>query len=183
MSDDAEIVPGMPVGEMPVAWTLLVVGCAAGALATGEFSRVTLRVAAPLLLAGGLLALAAVRAIGRGTRLATRGPYRFIRHPYLAGILLMLVGAIVAMRSLPALVLFIPAARITLMRARREEHNLALRFGDAYGEYWRRVPFMLPLRPPLAADAIAAIDALSRSQSDAEPPADPAAGPPAGPAA
>ncbi len=175
MSDDAEIVPGVPVGEMPLAWTLLVVGCAAGALLTGEFSRVTLRAAAPLLLAGGLLALAAVRAIGRGTRLVTRGPYRFIRHPYLAGILLMLVGAIVAMRSLPALVLFIPTARITLMRARREEHNLALRFGDAYGEYWRRVSFMLPLRPPLAADAIAAIDALSRPHPDGEPPAGPAA--------
>ncbi len=175
MSDDAEIVPGMPVGEMPVAWTLLVVGCAAGALATGEFSRVTLRAAAPLLLAGGLLALAAVRAIGRGTRLVTRGPYRFIRHPYLAGILLMLVGAIVAMRSLPALVLFIPTVRVTLMRGRREDHNLALRFGDAYEAYWRRVPFMLPLRPPLEADAIAAIDAMSRSQSAAEPPANPAA--------
>lgn len=178
MSDDAEIVPGMPVGEMPVAWTLLVVGCAAGALATGEFSRVTLRAAAPLLLAGGLLALAAVRAIGRGTRLVTRGPYRFIRHPYLAGILLMLVGAIVAMRSLPALVLFIPATRVTLMRARREDHNLALRFGDAYEAYWRRVPFMLPLRPPLGADTIAAIDAMREP-----PPLPPDAGPPAGPAA
>ena len=159
---------------MPVAWTLLVVGCAAGALATGEFSRVTLRAAAPLLLAGGLLALAAVRTVGRGTRLVARGPYRFIRHPYLAGILLMLVGAIVAMRSLPALVLFIPTVRVTLMRARREEHNLALRFGDAYGEYWRRVPFMLPLRPPLRADAIAAIEAMRETApppADKEPPA------------
>ncbi len=160
MSGDAEMVPGVPVGEMPVAWTLLVVGCAAGALATGEFSRATLRAAAPLLLAGGLLALAAVRAIGRGSHLVTRGPYRFIRHPYLAGILLMLAGAIVAMRSLPALVLFIPAARVTLMRARREDHNLALRFGDAYEAYWRRVPSMLPLRPPLTAEARDAITAL-----------------------
>ena len=166
MSDDAEIVPGVPVGEMPLAWTLLAVGCAAGALATGEFSRVTLRAAAPLLLAGGLLSLAAVRAIGRGTRLVTRGPYRFVRHPYLAGILLMLAGAIVAMRSLPALVLFIPTVRVTLMRGRREDHNLALRFGDAYEAYWRRVPFMLPLRPPLRADEAAAIDAMSRQPSD-----------------
>ncbi|MDD5564838.1 MAG: isoprenylcysteine carboxylmethyltransferase family protein [Thermoanaerobaculaceae bacterium] len=180
MSDDGEIVPGVPIGEMPVAWTLLVVGCAAGALATGEFSRVTLRAAAPLLLAGGLLALAAVRAIGRGTRPATRGPYRFVRHPYLAGVLLMLVGAIVAMRSLPALVLFIPTVRVTLMRARREEHNLALRFGDAYEAYWRRVPFMLPLRPPLRADEIAAIEALSRPRPDEPQPTGPVAGPPAG---
>ena len=159
MSDDAEIVEGVPVGEIPMAWTLLVVGCAAGALLTGEFSRVTLRFAAPLLLLGGLLALAAVRALGRGSRLAMRGPYRFVRHPYLAGILLMLAGAIVAMRSLPALVLFIPTVRVTLMRARREEHNLGLRFGDAYETFWRRVPSLLPLRPPLRADEIAKIEA------------------------
>jgi protein-S-isoprenylcysteine O-methyltransferase Ste14 len=62
----------------------------------------------------------------------------------------MLVGAIVAMRSLPALILLYPAVRVTLMRARREEHNLCLRFGDAYHEYQERVAFMLPLRPPLA---------------------------------
>ncbi len=149
MVGDPEAVPGVPVGEMPVAWALLVVGCAAGALVAGEFSRVTLRVAAPFLLVGGLLALAAVRTLGRGASLVTRGPYRWVRHPYFLGILLMLVGAIVSMRSLPALVLFIPAVRVTLMRARREEHNLALRFGATYEAYWARVPFILPLRPPL----------------------------------
>ena len=180
MSNDAEIVPGVPVGEMPLAWTLLVVGCAAGALATGEFSRVTLRAAAPLLLAGGLLCLAAVRALGRGTRLVTRGPYRFVRHPYLAGILLMLAGAIVAMRSLPALVLFIPTVRVTLMRARREEHNLALRYRDAYQAYWRRVPSLLPLRPPLRADEAAAIEAMAQPRPDEPQPTGPVAGPPAG---
>ena len=36
------------------------------------------------------------------------------------------------MRSLPALVLLIPVVRVTMVRAAREEHNLALRFGDAY---------------------------------------------------
>ena len=81
MRDDPEAVPGVPVGEMPVAWTLLIVGCAVGALLTGEFSRFTLRLAAPFLLVGGLLALAAVRAIGRGRTLVTHGPYRWIRNP------------------------------------------------------------------------------------------------------
>jgi protein-S-isoprenylcysteine O-methyltransferase Ste14 len=61
----------------------------------------------------------------------------------------MLVGAIVAMRSLAALILFYPALRVTLVRARREEHNLALRFGDAYHEYQQRGALILPLRPPL----------------------------------
>ena len=90
-----------------------------------------------------------MRALGRGHELVTRGPYRWVRHPYFLGILVMLVGAIVAMRSLPALILLYPAVRVTLMRARREEHNLALRFGDAYYKYMKDVAFMLPLRPPL----------------------------------
>jgi protein-S-isoprenylcysteine O-methyltransferase Ste14 len=149
MSVDPEAVPGVPVGEMVLTWALLVTACTAGALATGEFTRASLRAGAPLLLAGGLLALASVRALGRGRALVARGPYRWIRHPYFLGILIMLVGAIVAMRSLPALILFYPALRVTLVRARREEHNLALRFGDAYHEYQQRVAFILPLRPPL----------------------------------
>ena len=149
MSSDPEAVPGVPVGEMVLTWTLLVAACAAGALVTGEFTRTALRAGAPLLLAGGLLALASVRALGRGHELVTRGPYRWVRHPYFLGILIMLVGAIVAMRSLPALILLYPAVRVTFMRARREEHNLRLRFGDAYHKYMENVAFMLPLRPPL----------------------------------
>jgi protein-S-isoprenylcysteine O-methyltransferase Ste14 len=146
---DPEAVPGVPVGEMVLPWALLVAACTAGALLTGEFTRTSLRVGAPLLLAGGLLALASVRALGRGRELVKRGPYRWVRHPYFVGILVMLVGAIVAMRSLPALILLYPVVRVTLLRARREEHNLALRFGDAYYTYRERVAFMLPLRPPL----------------------------------
>jgi protein-S-isoprenylcysteine O-methyltransferase Ste14 len=149
VKSDPEAVPGVPVGEMPLIWTLLVAACAAGALATGEFTRSSLRAGAPLLLIGGLLALASVRVLGRGHELVTRGPYRWVRHPYFLGILVMLVGAIVAMRSLPALILLYPAVRVTLVRARREEHNLAIRFGDAYHTYRQRVAFILPLRPPL----------------------------------
>ncbi|HLE60369.1 MAG TPA: isoprenylcysteine carboxylmethyltransferase family protein [Thermoanaerobaculaceae bacterium] len=149
MSSDPEVVPGVPVGEMVLTWALLVTACAVGALVTGEFTRSSLQAGAPLLLVGGLLALASVRALGQGRELVTRGPYRWVRHPYYLGILVMLVGAIVAMRSLPALILFYPAVRLTLVRARREEHNLDLRFGDAYHKYQERVAFMLPLRPPL----------------------------------
>ena len=183
MRDDPEAVPGVPVGELPVAWTLLVLGCVAGALLAGEFNRLTLRIAAPFLLVGGLLALASVRAVGRGATLATRGPYRWLRHPYFLGVLLMIAGAIIAMRSLPALELFIPTLRVTLMRARREEHNLALRFGDAYGEYRARVPFILPVRPPLTPEGAAAIAALEAPPLEEEQAPDLPAEPPAEPQA
>ncbi len=150
MPEDPEIVEGVPVGEMALGWALVVLGCAAGAWLSAEWSQGAIRAAAPILLAGGLLALAAVRALGKGRELATRGPYRWVRHPYYLGALLLLVGVIVATRSLPGLILFYPAVRITLARARREEHNLALRFGEAYLEYRRRVAFILPLHPPLS---------------------------------
>ena len=149
IGSDPEVVPGVPVGEMSLAWTRLVAACALGALLTGEFTRGSLRAAAAFLLLGGLLAIASVRALGRGSQLVTRGPYRWIRHPYFLGILVMLVGAIIAMRSLPALILFYPALRVTLVRAHREEHNLVLRFGEEYLAYHDRVAFLLPLRPPL----------------------------------
>ena len=137
---------------MRLAWTLLVAGCAAGAWATGSKTPASMTAGAALLLPGVLLALAAVRALGRPTGVVTGGPYRWVRHPYFLAILLLLLGTIVALRAWAALVLFLPAARITVERARREEHNLRLRFPEAYARYSRMVPFMLPLGPPMPKD-------------------------------
>jgi protein-S-isoprenylcysteine O-methyltransferase Ste14 len=148
-SNRLQVVESAPVGEMAVAWQLLAAACAVGALLTGHFSWASLCIAAPFLVMGALLVLAALWALGWEQELVTRGPYRWIRHPYFVGILLMLAGAIIMMRSLPALILFFAAVRITLVRARREEHNLAVHFGDAYLAYRARVPFIFPLRPPL----------------------------------
>jgi protein-S-isoprenylcysteine O-methyltransferase Ste14 len=149
VSSRPQVVESAPVGEMAVAWQLLAAACAVGALLAGDFSWASLCIAAPFLLMGGLLVPAALRTLGWEQELVTRGPYRWIRHPYFLGILLMLAGSIIMMRSLLALILFYPAVRITLVRARREEHNLALRFGDAFLAYRARVPFIFPLRPPL----------------------------------
>ena len=130
---------------MVVAWQLVVGLCPVVALFTGEFSWIMFSIGAPFLLMGGLLAGTALWTIGLKPELQTRWPYRCIRHPYFLGILLMLVGATVMMRSLPALVLLVPAVAVTIQRARREEHNLALQFSDAYLRYQARVPFLIPL--------------------------------------
>jgi protein-S-isoprenylcysteine O-methyltransferase Ste14 len=137
---------------MRAPWALLVAGTAAGAWLTGNRTPTSMAAGAALLVPGVLLALAAVRALGRPTGVVTRGPYRWVRHPYFLAILMLLLGAIVALQAWAALVLFLPAARITVERARREEHNLHLRFPDVYGRYARLVPFMLPLAPPLPKD-------------------------------
>jgi protein-S-isoprenylcysteine O-methyltransferase Ste14 len=130
----------------------MVAGCAAGAWATGSRTPASVAAGAALLVPGVLLALAAVRALGRPATVVTRGPYRWVRHPYLLAVLLLLLGAIVSLRAWAALVLFLPAARLTVERARREEHNLRLRFPERYERYSRMVQFMLPLGPPMPKD-------------------------------
>jgi protein-S-isoprenylcysteine O-methyltransferase Ste14 len=78
-------------------------------------------------------------------RLVEAGPYRVIRHPNYAGLVLVLVGTTFLLRSplaLAALVLlWLPAA---LLRIRAEEAALAERLGDKFRRYaertWRLVP-------------------------------------------
>jgi protein-S-isoprenylcysteine O-methyltransferase Ste14 len=134
---------------MRLPWSLLVAGCAAGAWATGSKTPASMAAGAALLIPGVLLALAAVRSLGRPAMVVTRGPYRWVRHPYYLAILVLLLGTIVALQAWAALVLYLPTVRITVERARREEHNLRLRFGETYERYARLVPFMLPLGPPM----------------------------------
>lgn len=123
------------------------------AWATGSRSPTSTAAGAALLVPGVLLALASVRALGHPEGVVTRGPYRWVRHPYCLAILLLLLGTIVALQAWAVLVLFLPTARITVERARREEHNLRLRFPEEYDRYARLVSFMLPLGPPLPKDS------------------------------
>lgn len=130
--------------EMGVAWPVVTSVCPISALLAGEFSWTSFCVAAPFLLVGGVLAPWALWVIDLKQELLTRGLYRWTRHPFFLGILLLLVGAIIMMRSVPALLLLAPAVWVTIQRARREEHNLALQFGRAYLEYQAGVPFLVP---------------------------------------
>jgi protein-S-isoprenylcysteine O-methyltransferase Ste14 len=144
---------------MRAPWALLVAGCAAGAWATGSRTPASMAAGVVLLVPGVLVALSSVRALGRPTSVVTHGPYRWVRHPYFLAILLLLLGTITALQAWAALVLFLPAARITVERARREEHNLRLRFPESYERYSRMVPFMLPLGLPMPKDRGAGVGA------------------------
>lgn len=142
---------------MSLPWTLMVAGCALGAWATGSKTQVSMAVGAVLLIPGALLALAAVRTLGRPQAVVSQGPYRWVRHPYLLAALLLLTGTIVALRAWAALVLLLPTVRLTVQRARREEHNLRLRFPEEYEVYARRVPLLLPLAPPLPPEGLSGL--------------------------
>jgi protein-S-isoprenylcysteine O-methyltransferase Ste14 len=124
-------------------------------------SGLLLQVCGLVLLALGLvLFVASLRRFaveGRGTlapwdpprELVVRGPYRYVRNPMISGVLLVLVGEALVLRSQPhlgwaAIFFAINATYIPLL----EEPGLESRFGEPYREYCRHVPRLLPrLRP------------------------------------
>ena len=77
--------------------------------------------------------------------LATGGPYALIRHPLYLGNMVVLAGLCLATNN-P----WLGAAGITLgalmcaYLVRIEDRSLAARFGDAFAEYRRRTPAVLP---------------------------------------
>ena len=82
-------------------------------------------------------------------QLVLRGPYRFVRNPMISGVVFVLFGEGLVLLSrahlLWALTFFvINCIYIPLL----EEPMLKARFGDAYTEYCRHVPRLIPrLRP------------------------------------
>ena len=95
--------------------------------------------------------------VGEGTlapwdpprRLVVRGVYRYVRNPMISGVMLILIGEAIAMRSRDVLswaagfflinVIYIPLL---------EEEFLIQRFGDDYAEYRRHVPRWIPRLTP-----------------------------------
>lgn len=100
------------------------------------------------IMAGVLLRQAASQALGRHFTvvlsvlddhvLIATGPYRWLRHPNYAGLLLVAIGTATMVRSPLAigvtLVAWLPLA---LLRIHAEEHALHDRLGDAFVEYRR----------------------------------------------
>lgn len=80
-----------------------------------------------------------------GHKLATTGPYAYVRHPIYAGMLGMLLATGLAVSywvAIPiALVVFFIG---TVIRVRREEKLLREAFGEQFENYSRRVPAIVP---------------------------------------
>ena len=103
---------------------------------------------------GGLLLVVTFRTLGKNltdtvvTRaehtLVTRGPYRWVRHPfYLATALAVVANSLVTANWFLALtggVLF----GLLVLRTRTEEEKLIERFGEDYSEYMERTGRFLP---------------------------------------
>lgn len=114
-----------------------------------------------ILIAGSAFVVraAAVRALGRmwsvhieirkEHQLVQDGPFRWIRHPIYLGAILELLGAIIFLNASYTLVafvvLFIPSL---VARIRLEERAMIAQFGDAYRDYIRTTPAVIPWKFP-----------------------------------
>ena len=82
--------------------------------------------------------------IESGHELCTEGPFRLVRHPIYAGLVLLALGTLTFLpdvRVLPGVLL---VALVGDLRARTEERVLLQAFGPAYSEYSARVARFVP---------------------------------------
>lgn len=157
--------PQRPAGQRTrdtwIGW-LLVAGqfTLLGVLLTAVWDGATalgLRMAGGFAVVVGLaVAVAASQRLGRELKahpapapaavLSVDGPYRFVRHPIYAGLLLVALGLTVAAGSVVAVLAFVALLTLLTLKARFEERLLAERFSD-YPEYARRTPRFVPRLP------------------------------------
>lgn len=77
-------------------------------------------------------------------RLATSGPYQRMRHPQYTGFLAIMVGFLLMWPTLPTLVMFPVLVWVYRRLTRREEAEVAARFGAAWTQYAATTPRFLP---------------------------------------
>jgi protein-S-isoprenylcysteine O-methyltransferase Ste14 len=88
----------------------------------------------------------------REHRLASTGPYGYVRHPQYAGFVLVMAGFLLQWPTLITLAMFPILVVMYVRLARREERDAAAEFGDEYRAYAAITPRFIP-RPrgtPLA---------------------------------
>jgi protein-S-isoprenylcysteine O-methyltransferase Ste14 len=79
-----------------------------------------------------------------GHELVTRGPYGIVRHPMYTGLLLLGAGLGVAYDSALTLGVALMFAVPFTLHALIEEQLFARHFGEAWSDYRRRVPMLVP---------------------------------------
>lgn len=131
-----DLPPLLPVrARWVVAGPVIVVGAAVTAWSAGHFLKT-----------GGTPV-----PINPPPKLVTGGPYRFARNPMVTGVILILLGIGLAIRSVALVLVFTPVYLLVNVweLTQIEEPELVRRFGDTYLAYRRDTPMFLPrLRRP-----------------------------------
>lgn len=95
-----------------------------------------------------LLALAwpALHRAQREHRLASTGPYAYVRHPQYAGFVLVMAGFLLQWPTLITLAMFPILVFMYVRLAKREERDAMAEFGDEYRVYAEATPRFFPRR-------------------------------------
>jgi methanethiol S-methyltransferase len=87
-----------------------------------------------------------VGAGGEPPALVLGGPYRYVRHPFYAGVLACFLGAAIGTGTPPMIGLLAAAGIAVAAVVPFEERRLLARFGEAYRRYRLAAPALLPRR-------------------------------------
>ncbi|MHB8796124.1 MAG: methyltransferase family protein [Candidatus Nanopelagicales bacterium] len=117
-------------------------------------SLLSLVLGAVLLLAGMAVFIAAVRALGSaltptpvpiaGSSLRTGGLYRYVRHPIYSGVLLMVLGLLVAVGSWAGWAWGVLILVFFVVKSRWEDRLLAEAYGQEWATWSARTGAMVP---------------------------------------
>ena len=104
-----------------------------------------------LMLGFALIATAWTRLLraARDGRLATSGPYAWVRHPQYLGFLSIMVGFLLQWPTIPTLIMFPVLVYVYWRLARTEEREVAAHYPEEWPAYAAHVRRLLP-RPPTA---------------------------------
>ena len=107
-----------------------------------------LHLASGLLIGGGFLLLArawaALHEAQRVHRLATTGPYAWVRHPQYGAFILIMLGFLLQWPTLLTLVMFPLLVWMYARLARVEEREVALEFGEEWNRWAAVTPAWFP---------------------------------------
>jgi protein-S-isoprenylcysteine O-methyltransferase Ste14 len=80
----------------------------------------------------------------RAQRLATTGPYSYVRHPQYVGFILVMLGFLVQWPTILTLAMFPVLTFMYVRLARHEEQDAIAAFGDQYKRYRSEIPGFVP---------------------------------------
>jgi protein-S-isoprenylcysteine O-methyltransferase len=142
-------------------WLVIAVSIMAGVFVAQNFRAAALphgrmfASAGVVFVAGLILRWWAIIALGRffavdvtiekDHELVERGPFRIVRHPSYAGVLLAFVGLALSLRNWVALlVILLPISAAFIHRMNVEEDALSRALGPRYAEYMKRTKRLVP---------------------------------------
>jgi protein-S-isoprenylcysteine O-methyltransferase Ste14 len=115
---------------------------------TGDPHLSPFHLASYVLIGGGFWLIAIgwrhLHEAARAGRLATTGPYAWVRHPQYDGFLLVMIGFLLQWPTIPTLIMFPILVVVYARLARGEEQEVAASFGEAWSAYAARTPAFLP---------------------------------------